>query len=196
MLKLISIHINKTAGRSFEEVLRQNYGDSVFKIHTHDGPKKIRRGRSCSELKKEIPDSAQVIHGHFKVKDILLFKKSTPIITWVRNPIDRVISNYFYVQKFKDKKESILGYIEKETSRNRMSKILSGISLDELFFIGIQENFKQDLEILGKKLNWNTFNIPYLNKTKYSDIDKKTRSTIKELNKEDCILYNKVLELR
>ncbi|KKL56633.1 hypothetical protein LCGC14_2243480 [marine sediment metagenome] len=194
MLGLISIHINKTAGTSFEKILRANY-KSVFRINTND-TNKPRRGRSCdgNNLLKEIPSQANVIHGHFKAIEILPLLDTVPIITWVRNPIDRVISNYFYISN--NSKQTLLDYATQEQNKNRMSKMLSGILINQFSFIGVKEYFEKDIIKLGKKLNWMNCLVYKLNKTSYDTIDQYTRDTIEKANELDVELYNEVLKWR
>lgn len=195
MLKLISIHINKTAGTSFEEILRDNYS-KVYRINSHDGDRN-RRSNSCDgdKLFDYVPDDADVMHGHFKAYEVNIYN-SIPIITWVRNPVDRVISNYFYDLKQKKIKPGLIDYAKEYKNQNRMSKMLFGIELDQLFFIGITEYFDRDIEILSYKLNW-AYRYSYkLNTTSYQKIHKDIRLAIAYYNKVDVELYRQALIIR
>ena len=194
MLELISIHINKTAGTSFEQILRNNY-EFVFRINTHDG-NKIRRGRSCdgANLINEIPANANVIHGHFKAREISAFIGLVPIITWVRNPVDRVISNYFYTQK--QTQQSILEYTHDKHNQNKMSTILNGLDIKDFFFIGVQEYFCADLNKICSMLGWKNNAIQKLNSINYDEVSADIKKQIGEINKYDIDLYNKIVELR
>ena len=53
--------------------------------------------RYYRELNK-IDDSVKCIHGHFPAKKYLPFfvTRNIRFITWVRDPFDRMLSNYFY----------------------------------------------------------------------------------------------------
>lgn len=195
MLKLISIHINKTAGTSFEQILRDNYS-KVYRINSHDGDRN-RRSNSCDgdKLFDYVPNDADVMHGHFKAYEVNAYS-SIPIIAWVRNPINRVISNYFYDLHQKKVKPGLIDYAKDYSNQNRMSKMLCGIELDQMFFIGVTEYFSKDINILANKLNWTKYNSYKLNSTLYPKIHKDIRLTIAFYNKLDVILYNQVLKAR
>ena len=192
-MKLISIHINKTAGTSFEKILRNNY-NKVFRINTHTGDEK-HRGLSChtEDLLNNIPKDTEVLHGHFKAMDILDLDPN-PVVTWLRNPTHRVISNYFY--SCGDKQISIEEYISNPENQNKMYKMLEGIKLKSFFFIGIKEHFTKDILELANTLGWKNIDIPVLNKTDYPEVGYRIRNLITELNHKDWKLYNKALKLR
>ncbi len=210
MIEIISIHIPKTAGRSFLSILNAVYGnDQVahyeakqFQDKTVEEPKQF-----ITQLKSGI----KVIHGHFYYNDIKELHKSNSakIITWLRDPVERVISNYsFFIKRareaesndelIKRKNETLLEYASLEKSRNRMSKFIEGIELENFYFIGIMEFFENDIRTLSEKLKWKPVDIPKVNvnydfKSNLPSITDKERKTITDLNKSDIELYNKVL---
>ncbi len=88
---LISIHIPKCGGQSLTQVLKHWYGDNFFKHYQPTGgppPKKL-------PLRPEV-----CIHGHFQstaglgVKDY--YPEAEQFITFLRDPLDIHISNYFF----------------------------------------------------------------------------------------------------
>jgi len=214
-LELISLHIPKTAGTSFRNILKEAYGDDhVVRFDIHRDPLRIRveeKLLSRNKISREI----RVIHGHFKYLDLLEhvdIKPDIPVITWLRNPVDRVISNYYYLSKrLKEEldeegkglnilakmQKSLMEYAQTEMNRNRISKFLEGISLEEMKFVGIQEYFDEDLiyfcHLFGIK------NIQPLKQNvtgkKYS-VDKETRDEIARLNMRDMEIFKKGIELR
>lgn len=197
MLELISIHINKTAGTSFEQILRANY-NHVLRINTHDGLNKNRRSNTCDgeNLFQHIPATAQVIHGHFKAHEVMHWKKEIPIITWLRHPVDRVISNYFYESKNGKTKRDLLGYASLKENRNRMSKMLEGACLSDLFFVGIFEFLQKDIARLGHLLGWKHRGVPRLNVTPYCPVYQRIKSVVATLNEVDMALYKEALNVR
>lgn len=195
MLKLVSVHINKTAGTSFEETLRDNYRN-VFRINTHDGPSRARRGQSCDgdRLSANIPVDTDVIHGHFKASEVVCF--GAPLITWVRDPVDRVISNYNYLLQSRRTGLDLLDYASQKDSRNRMTKMFAGVPINSFLFIGITERLNEDLAKLAIKFGWKNCRSFNLNKTEYDSVNRSTKITVRNLNLQDVELYQKVLELR
>lgn len=214
-LELISIHIPKTAGTSFRNTLKQVYGDEkVARLDINRSSKAVRLNEVLFTM-PQLPSSVDVVHGHFSMEDLkerFSFNDHTPMITWLRHPVERVISNYFYLCKRlaeeldEEKKglnilsklqRSLIEYARDEISRNRISKFLSGAHLADFAFVGIQEFYNTDLADLARLLDWPTVQAFQHNVTgsKYQ-VDEATRKEIADLNSLDMELYNTALEMR
>ncbi|MEA3476693.1 MAG: sulfotransferase family 2 domain-containing protein [Bacteroidota bacterium] len=211
-LKLVSLHIPKTAGTSFRNVLQEVYGRShIARLDIRRNIELNKKAFTGKRLKPEI----QVIHGHFsyqKLMDAFEIPAGTPIITWLREPASRVISNYYYLDMILHKElneekkglnilakmqKSLLEFAHSDINRNRMSKFLSGISPEELFFIGLTEHYNEDVERLAQLMQWKEYPIYKVNITDDKPVvDQETIEIIKELNAEDYKIYNKALQLR
>ncbi len=218
-LQLISIHIPKTAGRSFHEVLKIVYGESLDKRYEkeHFFPEKNFDGL----LSDKLPDDIKGIHGHLSVSQVkpLIEAYHPRVITWIRDPVERVISNYYYFMKrirdgntpdkqLSKKDYTLLEYAAQPKRQNRMTEILKGIELQDFFFIGIMEQFDQDIKELGLLMGWPAIeSIPHVNdsaafksnndcRTAYEDIDKAMRNEVAQFNEADIKLYNNVKVLR
>ena len=84
---IISVHVPKCAGTSFGRILETQHGDRLWKnygaIFTRE------------EARKDlIPDGTQCIHGHFFADAFSDLFPAGQLITWVRHPVERVVSNY------------------------------------------------------------------------------------------------------
>jgi len=211
-IELVSLHIPKTAGTSFRNILQEVYGSK------HVARLDIRRNIELngSVLKgTRLKKNVRVIHGHFSYDSLIEkfdIQESTPTITWLREPAERVISNYFYLESIlKDKMPgdrksfNLLGrilktpleYASAEENRNRISKFLSGIKPEEFFFIGLTDHYEEDLKQLAELLNWDKYSVPKHNITGTKQtIDEETRARIKELNRIDYEIYNEVVRMR
>jgi hypothetical protein len=204
LVELVSLHIPKTAGTSFRDVLASVYGKK--------GVHRLDHGK----FPKNLPAGLRVIHGHFQwpeLRDFYGLGEAIPLITWVRDPADRVISNYYYLQKIlkehlqEEKKNlnvlakmqrTLLEYASAELARNRMSKFLEGVPLDRFIFIGVSERFGEDVEKLASMLGWKGYRIFHHNDgaAEKRSVDEKVRAEILRLNERDVELYEKVLKLR
>lgn len=218
MIEVISLHIPKTAGKSFYKILQYVYGD---KLDTRTKRKDYFPGKvDLKSLINNIPDHVSVIHGHLFYRHVIKIKErdNSKVITWLRDPVDRVISNYYFlmqsIRKNPNKKHqhqdkinyTLLDYAAEDSVRNRMSKYLDGIELEELFFIGILESFDEDLLRLSKMLDWqvtipNVFENSGSSYRESPTCETKTvtiamRDKIRELNMSDVHLYEKALDLR
>jgi len=214
-IELVSIHIPKTAGTSFRNVLKAVYGKkSVVRFDIRSGGKKIELEQK--QLKgSKLPDNIKVIHGHFRYRDLvelLEIDESIPVVTWMRDPVDRVISNYYYLAEIlakelqEEKKglnilakmqRSLIEYARNEISRNRMHKFLDGMLVDKFKFVGIQEHYEDDLADLMQALGVESFPDYHVNVTarKY-DVSQETLDEIRSLNALDMELYQEALRLR
>ncbi len=213
MIELVSIHIPKTAGRSFLVILGSIYDNTnLSNFDRKNYPDKSIP--PVEQFASQLNDSIKVVHGHFKFNEISNLNnfKNAKIITWVRDPVDRVISNYFFFKKRisleiynsdlqKRKNESVIEYASLDASRNRMHRFLDGLDINSIFFIGLTEYFDIDLNFLAKKLNWGPIEIPRINdnsefKSGLPTVTQEERKIISDLNKIDIELYRKALEIR
>lgn len=216
MLKVISIHIPKTAGSTFSQILSKTYGkERLLKIY---GMRGVPETIDLSIFPRKEVRKARILHGHFRYSQMsqIIKKKKPLLITWVRDPVDRVISNYFYSMyriregiasedKNMMRNFSLLEYANELENRNMMSWFMEGSILDDYFFIGRKEAFQQDLIELGRKLKWPpVFKLPHQKDgsafihnndctTQYNDITASMKAEIAVLNKNDIRLYNEIL---
>lgn len=207
MIQLLSIHIPKTAGTSFYHVLEQ--------IYTTDLSPSIKR-RDLAGTQEDTFDLSHypIVHGHITWEEAAPYcdKEKTKIICWLRNPVDRVLSNYrFFINRLEHPEynpkvaeinrhrihESALEYATREENRNRMSKFTAGLALEDFFFIGLVECFDQDLNILATLLEWPGYLNPYLNKSSSNmTFPLEVREAVANLNEQDMDLYSRVIALK
>lgn len=191
-VEIISVHVPKTAGTTFKKVLHQVYSEeTIFLDYPHRGPQRNRM------LKREKPN-IKVIHGHFPGnKYDLKFPEAKKII-WLRNPIERLISHYFFWKSWqvlmssdlggssdfdllaqgeensqgKEEGLTIVEFAEKTEMRNVLAaNFLKNQRLTDFYFVGIQEFFKEDLALLTKSLNWQPYNFEFKNRNPYPEYD-------------------------
>lgn len=213
-IELVSLHIPKTAGTSFRHILKDQYRrrevarlDIYQSGNIHLNQKEFTK----SSLKEKI----KVIQGHYTYKSIherLDLNKNVEFITWLRDPVERVISNYYFLNQIIANRlkelpnenlmnrmgKSLAEFVEYEENKNVMSKFLKGAELESFKFIGFQHNFEEDLNRLATLMNWKTLkNFRYnANDRKPKKIDEDMINLIRSNNQEDIILYNNALNFR
>ena len=213
-IELVSLHIPKTAGTSFRTVLQERYGKRAvlhFDIYAsgtiHAKGKKLKGDNLGKKTK--------VLHGHFAYADLfdkVAVQANTPVITWLRDPVERVVSNYFFLNKIIAARlqegpdenlmnrmgRSLKEFAQQEENQNVMSRFLAGADLQSFRFIGIQDYFEEDLQRLSKIMAWpaiknRVHNATQLEKPQITEAD---YQLVAEANKKDLVLYQEALELR
>ena len=147
---ILSIHIPKTAGTSFRRVLRLAFGRDLL---LHYWALEDADGRAVTV----ISDRIRCIHGHFVPDRFLLQFPEAALITWVRDPVERIASAYAHVLRSPDwrhpvhravheRKLSLLQFAGLDAMRNEMAHYLAGRPAAEFVFIGITERFDESLQ--------------------------------------------------
>lgn len=218
---IISVHLPKTAGTSFKSTLNRHFGNQL--MLDYDAPLKetyFERNKKAIEdslnisQKNENLINFECIHGHFlPVKYSLLFNTiETKFITWFRNPVDRIISHYYYAKKRFDNgiifnpkhfnsNTTLEEFCLNPRLKNLYSQFLWNFPLEQFEFIGITEYYNEDLEFFVNNYLQNTDNIynpVHLNNNTLNKIDqsKELRNVLSNYHAKDMDLYNKALELR
>jgi hypothetical protein len=213
--EIISLHIPKNAGTSFRNILKSVYGDDQVACLNIKPNGTIGLNQEIYTENK-LP-KAKVIHGHFvfnALKNIFTLPENYKLITWVRDPVNRVVSNFYYLESrlkelldeernnldiLNKMQKTLIEFARADINRNRQAKFLAGSELMNFDFIGIFEYFDSELLRLAKVLEWK--NIPEIlhhNKTpvKDSKISDDILNEIRELNMEDMHIYNEALKIR
>lgn len=164
---LLSVHLPKTAGTSFLEALREEFGTQLATSYD-DRPlhqTKLRRRRDAAfhcvrhALGKRDRDIA-CLHGHFLPLKYRFMRSSTPrqFVTWMREPLQRLLSHYYYWQRSYDDASAgplhrrmileawtLEEFCLRPELRNLYSEFLWGFPIEAFAFIGITEHFEDDL---------------------------------------------------
>ncbi|MEG5036260.1 DUF4214 domain-containing protein [Microcoleus sp. AT3-D2] len=206
-LEIMSYHIPKTAGTTFFIALTQVYGlDKIAGFL--DESLAVREGVD--------PQTIKVIHGHVPSRRYFCPAQVKEII-WLRDPILRLISLYFFWKSLpRTEDESLHNYVQEKNLdlvefakipqlRNEMSQYVGGRNLTDFYFVGVQGFFKDDLTELSKMLNWPEISITYENTNKHKGYNSLVNSILYDshimnelihLNREDLELYQTALHLR
>lgn len=212
---IIFVHIPKTGGATLCAILEKEYKD-YYDIQRVKIP-------MSKYLQQDQTKKLEVIRGHFGfgIHKLLPQKKYT-YITILRDPIERVISAYYYIRRSKPHKlHDLLNKITLNkfvTNRNfhhqtfnMQTRMLTGNSGTDLeiakknlknYFsiVGITERYDETLYVMKKKYGWKIDNYRKrnvtLNRPSVKKIPKETIEIIKKKNQNDIELYqfaNKLL---
>lgn len=204
-VELVSIHIPKTAGTSLRNVLQNQYPDAVEFLYHNDLVKNKRMWEGLP-IKLE-HKGVSCIHGHFPAKlSLKEFYPDAKIITWMRDPIERMISTYNFFKKLPlHHNELHARFINENWDIIDLSKSLSHetqsylgeFKLEDFDFIGFTEYQQESLIALSKIMKWNQIDtgvFENVNSTKTS-FSFEIREELKEILKEEVVLYERALKL-
>jgi len=161
---MIFTHVRKTAGTSFRFVLENTFG--VGHCHSQHAETDFFTQSDLDFARKVFP-GLKSIAGHNLVAPLRFSVPEPFYMTFLREPISRVISHYQYFgnRKFSGSFEKCLGSVG--DLQNLMVKCLAGEEnldqakrvLETCHFVGLMEQFDLSLHMLGRlsphKLNLN-----------------------------------------
>jgi hypothetical protein len=205
--EFVSIHIPRTGGTTFRNVLNHIYGQ--INIYHDTIYRKTCAAIQLPEYKvldlSDVSFLFGILHGHF------LYEKyeyrNLPYIVWVRDPA-KIVSSIYNVLKRKNLRfqsfeahkaiqsgASIREFAQIETVRNLMYKFIQGESLDKFEFVGVTEIYNESLKRFAQ---WANVPLPksikVFNKMKYDNsITEADLNFIRSLNEKDVNIYRQAI---
>jgi hypothetical protein len=132
-------------------------------------------------------------------------------LTWLRNPLNRVLSNYYFlkdviVQRMQEQEDenlmnrmvkSLEEFVSLEENQNVMTKFLEGAPLETFKFIGIQDDFENELTRLERTMGWKALEnrMHNVTKNKENQLTQGVIELIKEVNQKDFELFEYAIAL-
>src|SRR5688572_23650392 len=187
--KLISVHLPKCAGTSFLKVLGVQYGSRLMLDYGEIplDPESLFQKDFAAWADKQKPCLTQdfsrvsAVHGHFWAGKYDEALPGALRITFLRDPIRRLVSHYYYWKSkpslpnslhraFVEKNASLLEFAEFPIMQNVYTKtFLRGYPLDRFAFVGICESLTDDIQRLRRQLGWPEVILPKANRTEHPD---------------------------
>lgn len=231
---LISVHLPKTAGTSFEHSLRRHFGAQLQRryadkpLHHHPLRRNLRAAREglCGRHREEA--SPACVHGHFLPLSYrhLARRADVRFVTWLREPIDRLLSHYHYwrraadsdaqdtlqdqmqhnlQRRMREENWSFEQFAQRRELRNVYRAFLWGFPVERFDFIGITEHYASDLREFGQRFLDRDLRPAEENRNPAHragsagegySIDRGLREKLERVHARDLSLYRFALELR
>ena len=218
---LISVHLPKTAGSSFVaalegcfgEHLKRDYKDVPMNRSTAMRNFAALRGAMHLSGRDGVAEDIQCVHGHYMPIKYRLMRSATPkqYVTWMRDPVERLASHYHYWRRTYNPESAAAVHrrvVEDDWTlerfclspemRNTYSKFLWGFSPGRFAFIGITEDFAEEMRRFSYQVLKNELSVPSLNRNPSRDqspyiTDPSFRQAIEQYHQRDMALYQYAL---
>lgn len=200
--KFISIHVHKCGGTTLAYIFQDIYGDKFFWDKSEDSMD--IHGRSRHYNMKKVAKS-NVIHGHIHVDKYRQLDR--PYITWIRNPISRLESEYSVIKQKRLTarssplhREIILGELDFESyckkHRNVFRNYFGEMQPQDFAFIGFLEYYELSLFVLSKLIGYDIppyyrRNTRILKRQWFKEGTAQDKNMCRHLNREDVVFYAK-----
>ncbi len=156
MTLILSLHIPKTAGSTLVSAYRGAFGPRTLYHNAH--PDIV-----YETSKHDLEERYDVIHGHLDLSRLKgIIDDDTKIVTFLRDPVQRVVSSYHYHTKpdvtgdvatlVKSQNMSLAEFAQQPGQSNLQSRMIAPIGRDRLNFIGFSEAFSDSLARLSDYL--------------------------------------------
>jgi len=220
-MTIISLHLPKTAGTSFGASLKEHFGDLYREDYSDGGISVPARERVRSAVSagvviaKQGLDGIDCVHGHFLPAKYLLLgtRRDLTFVTWMREPLARLLSHYHYWQESYDERTAELHHrqvIEEkwtleqfclsEQFRNIYTQYLWGFPVESFAFIGVSEHYQEDMLEFSERFLSARLAPQYLNPTKYISsgprLDEAFLQKVRDFHAIDVRLYQRALQWR
>ena len=220
---IIFLHLPKTAGTTLNRLIEWEY--RISEMYSVDPVLFEWSYAHLRSLPKKRLSKTRIFKGHmlFGLHEVL--PQPSTYITVLRNPVDRVLSAFYFMRSYKlhpyywklrRKKWTLEEYVKRSTRDNVQCKIIANANyhlpctqeildraldhLDRYFsVIGLSERFEESLALMKLRFGWQLTSYSAFNVTrsrpKRQDLPQASLNLITERNRFDVVLYNHAAKL-
>jgi hypothetical protein len=138
------VHVPKSAGTSFQKILNKAFGDAMV---LHYGPRFV------------VGQKTRCIQGHCSAPNYASFAPNIRRIMWFRDPVERVVSEYFHWRRHPDihalEGADLLSFACRKEMVNIYRRALDGVALSALECVCIAEQFQVGIELFRRMFGMN-----------------------------------------
>jgi hypothetical protein len=204
---VVFVHLPKTGGTSMRNMLVEamprsqkvfDYGAETFRLEGNFidvNAENIRNQKGIFDLRSRLArDQAVLVCTHVSANPYLGSFHPASIVTFLRDPVERVISGYQYHVRHREFRGTLAEFYEAPENINVQCRMLWGIDLRDVGFIGLFEAMADMVRALARHLGIDL----KMRQDNVADrvdrlaVDNATRARILALNQDDRRLYDHV----
>ena len=196
------VHLPKTAGTSFRDSLEEvfthglycDYGaeeqttDRVVLDYIYQRQDFFGFGNYLAQQ-----DALVCMSGHYPIRRYGAFFKIKNIMLFLRNPVQRVISQYEHKRRLEGYTGTIQEFSAMPEHMNIQSRNIGRAPVTLIGFVGLQEFYSESLQLLNRQFGFQIKeSFLNINKEQFSvkyKLDPEVTAVIRENNRSDLILY-------
>ncbi len=217
---LLSVHVPKAAGTSVRGMLEAAFGLDLALCYQNEscapelqpvaGRRRLTAGETRATAERCRAAGVRCIHGHFWLNLFYDMFGDTPTIAFVRDPIDRLVSEYRFQVDNADIRHTEWGYkahtgafsfedfMRRAATLETYRKYGLADFFDRIDFIGVVERFDDSIELLRRKAPWlNLPEVAHLNRAATSSaptLDPDLRAEFETRAAGDMAVYRRARE--
>ena len=158
---LLFIHVPKTAGTSLRMAARSALGDGLLLDYGPQAPETSEFIRARRYGDPPLPArqlgaqlrarGCALLCGQVGYADYAMCFAPEHVVTVLRDPVERVVSEYHHHGRLAGLQLSLLEFARRVPNRNRQSRMLQGLSLERVACLGLSERYTETLTLLARQ---------------------------------------------